>query len=195
MTNKQQFDAQYLVWWTSQKEVEEIVSEGQTTPHTATLLQWPEYLHDEFNSRVGRPGRGRLWVAGGMPVQEIEWDENKPAARLSKERGGIVIRAEDAALCFSLPGFLTDLHLNIVNAIIASAFAEEETSPTERVPDGTYKTYHGDGLISYGKNGATGQYQLSVSQIKKSMTIFVGTLPDGWELRRPVAIEQENHNE
>lgn len=49
----------------------------------------------------------------------------------------------------------------------------------EPVPDGTYKTKHGDGLISFGGG------QLSVSQIKARMNIFVGTLPDGWVLARP----------
>lgn len=49
----------------------------------------------------------------------------------------------------------------------------------EPVPDGTYLTKHGDGIISYG-NG-----QLSVSQRAKKMVVFVGTLPDGWVLVRP----------
>lgn len=53
----------------------------------------------------------------------------------------------------------------------------------ERVPDGTYVTKHGDGIISYGND------QLSISQRKKRMTIFVGTLPEGWELRRRVKKE------
>lgn len=51
----------------------------------------------------------------------------------------------------------------------------------EPVPSGTYRTKHGDGLISY--TAVTGQ--LSISKLQGSMKIFVGTLPDGWVLMRP----------
>lgn len=70
---------------------------------------------------------------------------------------------------------------------ITHAFAALETA-WERVPDGTYVTKHGDGIISYGGD------QLSVSKRQKRMTIFVGTLPDGWELRRRVKKEPTNAN-
>lgn len=69
-----------------------------------------------------------------------------------------------------------------------AAMRQPQQSEWERVPDGTYKTKHGDGLISYGKG------QISVSQVKKHMNIFVDALPDGWELRRPVQRSQEDAN-
>lgn len=64
-----------------------------------------------------------------------------------------------------------------IDAALDTLAAGQEWVP---VPSGTYYTYHRDGFISYSPESR----QLSVSQIKKRMAIFVGTLPEGWELRR-----------
>lgn len=66
-------------------------------------------------------------------------------------------------------------------SVVSRAMVALDTlDATEPVPPGTYLTRHGDGIISYSEGG-----QLSVSQRKVKMTVFVGTLPEGWELRRP----------
>lgn len=99
----------YLVWWTDQEE-----SESVTDEQIAAL---PIYIIHQFESRFGRNGRGRLWVAEHIPVVEIPWLTNKPASRLADVRGGVVIDAEDAPAVFNLPGFLTDLELNFINEV------------------------------------------------------------------------------
>lgn len=96
-----------LVWWLSQDECEAI---GDELADDA-----PAYLCLEYRSRLGRPGRGRLWVDDQFDDVGIPWDTTKPASRLAGERGGIVIWASDAAHVFSLPGFLTDCRLNFIN--------------------------------------------------------------------------------
>lgn len=98
-----------LIWWTSQQECEAI---GFDSPAT-----FPEYLADEYQSRLGRNGRGRLWIHASISQGDIEWPADKPAARLAGVRGGIVIRAADAPIVFGLPGFLTDTELNLINAL------------------------------------------------------------------------------
>jgi hypothetical protein len=97
------------IWWLSQDECEAI---GDFPPGSVPL-----YIRNEYRSRLGRPGRGRLWV--GLEVGEvgIPWDDSKPAARLAGKRGGIVIYKTDATHVFGLPGFLTDLHLNFINSL------------------------------------------------------------------------------
>lgn len=96
----------YLIWWTSQDECEQI-------EEIEPLL--PDYIQDEFESRLGRSGRGRLWIHQSIPIKGIDWNEARPAARLCSERGGIVIKAIDKSAVFDLPGFLTDLGLNFLN--------------------------------------------------------------------------------
>lgn len=102
---------EYLIWWTSQEEAE------KAWEHQETFLAagFPDYIEREFKSRMGRAGRGRLWVADEIPIKEIDWDEKKPAARLASQRAGIVIRAEDKDFVFDAPGFLTDLKLDFIN--------------------------------------------------------------------------------
>jgi hypothetical protein len=102
--------SRYYVWWLDQRAYELIEEKG-------LLPELPDYLFREYRSRLGRPGRGRLWVAPEIPVEEINWDEAKPAARIAANYGGIVIYAKDAALIFPLPGFLTDLKMNFVNEL------------------------------------------------------------------------------
>lgn len=98
-----------LIWWLSQDECEAI---GHYPPGSV-----PEYIRLEYRSRLGRNGRGRLWVPSQFGAVGIHWDTTKPATRLAEKRGGIVIFASDAVHVFSLPGFLTDLKLNFVNAL------------------------------------------------------------------------------
>lgn len=100
----------YYIWWLDQRACE-LIQERKLLP------KLPDYLFGEYRSRLGRPGRGRLWIASEIPIKEIEWDESKPAARIADSYGGIVIRGSDAALVFPLPGFLTDLEMNFINEL------------------------------------------------------------------------------
>lgn len=100
---------EYLVWWTNQEEAEQVDAE------LLFRAGFPDYIANEFKSRLGRAGRGRLWVDDDIPITQINWDEKKPAARLAEKRAGIVIRAEDKHFLFDRPGFLTDLDLNFIN--------------------------------------------------------------------------------
>lgn len=94
--------ADHLIWWTNQNDCERI------TP----LDTWPRWLYDEFQSRYGRAGRGRLWVSSRLSdVPDgvtVEWDEaNNWFCRAAHDAGGIVIRAEDLEHVQFLPGFIT----------------------------------------------------------------------------------------
>jgi hypothetical protein len=71
----------------------------------------------EYRSRLGRNGRGRLWTPDFIDLEEIPWDETKPAARLANERAGIVILASDLHHVFYLHGFVTDTELNFINSL------------------------------------------------------------------------------
>lgn len=97
----------HLIWWTAQEDYEKIGDDLEG--------DYPEYLKREYRSRMGRAGRGRLWVPSDIDLKEIPWDEKKPAARLASTRGGIAIHMRDAKLVFGLPGYLTDLEMNFVN--------------------------------------------------------------------------------
>lgn len=102
--------SRFLIWWTNQEECEAV---GEQIEQSSV----PDYLKSEFRSRVGRNGRGRLWVPDHIDLKGIEWDTAKPASRLAESRGGIVLDADDSLLVFYLPGFLTDLELNFINGL------------------------------------------------------------------------------
>lgn len=94
----------FAIWWLSQENCLGIVEVDK--------VAWPSYLESECQSRIGRAGRGRLWIHKDIPVKGIDWDESRPCARLAGECGGIVIRAEDVHHVIALPGFVTDLEMN-----------------------------------------------------------------------------------
>ena len=100
---------QYAIWWTSELDCGTI---GDIPFDT-----WPTYLQDEYRSRLGRNGRGRLWVAmhAGFPdsLAVDPWPKNHLAFALGRSYGGIVIRAQDAAKVAYLPGLVTDIQLNL----------------------------------------------------------------------------------
>lgn len=98
-----------LIWWLSQDECEAIGDELADSV--------PDYIRKEYRSRLGRNGRGRLWSDEQFGDVGIPWDTTKPVSRLADKRGGIVINLGDGPHVFGLPGFLTDLRLNFVNAL------------------------------------------------------------------------------
>ncbi len=57
----------------------------------------PEYIADQFSSRMGRGGRGRLWVAMDMSLPggiTVDWPRSD-LGRSLLNCGGIVINASD----------------------------------------------------------------------------------------------------
>lgn len=99
----------YLIWWTNQSDCERIVQ----------LETWPTYLADEFQSRDGRNGRGRLWVPKDISDDApdgvtIDWDENNNwLCKAASDAGGIVIRASDVRHVQFLPGFVTTFAMTV----------------------------------------------------------------------------------
>jgi hypothetical protein len=93
----------YLIWWTSQADHERV------TP----LDTWPSWLYDEFRSRAGRAGRGRLWVSSKFKdaPEEAAWDESKWTCQIANDAGGIVIPLGDLHHVWMLPGFITDFSM------------------------------------------------------------------------------------
>lgn len=100
----------FLIWWTNQNDCERI----------APLASWPKYLYDEFRSRYGRNGRGRLWVSSELPdapdgVDRWNEDENW-LCKSASDAGGIVIPAEDIKHVQFLPGFVTTFEMTLPEA-------------------------------------------------------------------------------
>jgi hypothetical protein len=94
-----------LIWWTSQWDCEAITSRAG----------WPKYLREEYESRHGRNGRGRLWVAKRFGTVAVDpWPETPFANRLGEDYAGIVIDPKDAALLRALPGIVTNTALERV---------------------------------------------------------------------------------
>jgi hypothetical protein len=84
----------YLIWWTADWQAQE----GLRLPGV------PKYIRDEFHDRVGRAGRGRLWVPTGIPVEQMDNPSKAPVAC-----GGVVFLAVDLPHLKDLPGFVTDM--------------------------------------------------------------------------------------
>lgn len=105
---------EYLIWWTNQSDVERIEHLGLD----GQLGHWPKYIFDQFASRNGRNGRGRLWIDSsltkpGMPQEVENWTEKNPVCRMAQDAGGIVILATDVGEVAHLPGFVTDFDMKI----------------------------------------------------------------------------------
>lgn len=107
-------DHRYLIWWTSQEDCERI----------APLDTWPTWLYDEFNSRMGRPGRGRLWVPesidriGDVPQGVTVWDDvNNWLCKAANNAGGIVIPASEVHHVQFMPGFVSTFEMTLPQTV------------------------------------------------------------------------------
>ena len=91
------------VWWVNQADCESINDE-----------QVPSgYIRKEYESRLGRAGRGRLWVPNNISCQQVE----VPSSVCSDGQdthGGIVILKEDIEKVRPLGGILSDAQGNIL---------------------------------------------------------------------------------
>jgi len=95
----------YVIWWSDQTDCEMIAAMQQ--PEAPNV--WPEYIDEQFDSRYGRPARGRLWVATGIELTGIPWKDHDPLYQaVGKDSGGIVIRGEDVGHVAGWPGFVAD---------------------------------------------------------------------------------------
>ena len=79
----------------------------------------PSYISVEVHSLFGRALRGRLWVSAEIQtrVEEIPWDASKPCARRASESGGIVVYRKDLNTLTGMPGFVTDMNLNLIKEL------------------------------------------------------------------------------
>ena len=105
MSNASSPSPVYLIWWLNQADCQAIGPE--------LTAEVPEYLRDQYRSRLGRPGRGRLWQ--DSEIKESLGVEPWPTTALARvfegDYGGIVIRESDLHHVFQLPGIVTDTKL------------------------------------------------------------------------------------
>ena len=99
-----------VLWWLSQGECQAI---GDRLPKGM-----PVYIRDQYASRYGRPGRGRLWVDKfienwhGGKVSVDPWPHTPMGKFLAEGHGGIAILTDDLPWIAQFPGIVTDLKLN-----------------------------------------------------------------------------------
>jgi hypothetical protein len=110
-----------VVWWLSEGACRRIGEPEEEGPPPA-LAGFPRYFVEQFCSRSGRSGRGRLWVhadlealAPSIPADLFAGPAGRVITDPAHDCGGIVVRRADFDWRFySLPGFATDLALNDV---------------------------------------------------------------------------------
>lgn len=106
-----------VVWWISPTEARVLESRQER------VNALPEHICGEVYDLFGRPLRGRLWVpatlsktfreAGG---EIVGWDES-PLASRAEVAGGIVVRQSDLEALQAMPGFVSDLELNLIQEL------------------------------------------------------------------------------
>jgi len=78
----------------------------------------PGYIKAEFNDRVARAGRGRLWVSPELDEapSDIPWDDDKRMCQTisSESMGGIVIRRTDIPCLPKNVGLITDFNFDSI---------------------------------------------------------------------------------
>lgn len=90
------------IWWLNQQDCDAIGPRLER--------RFPSYLHKQYESRCGRPGRGRLWAAEQFGEVSVTWN-NSPLCLVLERCGGIVIREGDVVLLAGMPGIVTDMDL------------------------------------------------------------------------------------
>lgn len=90
----------YRIWWTSDGRCHELTLES--------MDGLPVYMQKEMSSRIGRVGRGRLWIPEGTPLEGMTEPYHAPDGW-----GGIVFHVEDMPKMKGRQGFITDMHGDI----------------------------------------------------------------------------------
>lgn len=79
---------------------------------------FPEIISDEIISRLGRAGRGRLWVPSEIDLSGIDWIDNELTSELGRYYGGIVFESKYLEQVQKAPlgddTIITDLDLNVI---------------------------------------------------------------------------------
>ncbi len=92
-----------LIWWTTQDDCEALID--------SEPFKVPTYISEQFQSRLGRSGRGRLWIHDTIKLKRIDWNEQSPVSELCERSAGIVFHAEDIDFLNGINGIITDLNL------------------------------------------------------------------------------------
>ncbi len=110
----------YAIWWLSQDDCEILESMidyetqyevGSYYPNVVISLHIPLYIAKEYRSRLGRAGRGRLWVPPEINITECVWSGELSVCQRAAECGGIVVHMRDWQKLRNLPGFITDIEM------------------------------------------------------------------------------------
>lgn len=95
-----------LIWWTSDAETQQI---GPKAP--ACL---PDYVRAQYELRLGRSGRGRLWVEERFGPQAIgNWPKTL-IADVAQDSAGIVFSKRDVKAFAGVTGMVTDFQLRMM---------------------------------------------------------------------------------
>lgn len=111
-------EKELLVWWLSQEACEAVPLNDQNLP-TFRKRWWiipaPKYLGEQFQSRYGRAGRGRLWVPDHIDFEGLPygWERRAESLGLPLEYinkcGGIVLERKHWEHIWGMPGIVTDI--------------------------------------------------------------------------------------
>lgn len=95
-----------IIWWLTQPDCEAIGDLPDA---------FPEDARDMYNSRLGRSGRGRLWLPPGVKIGVDPWPDTPLAKFLERQdAGGLVLDRSILPLLAELPGLATDMQLRRV---------------------------------------------------------------------------------
>ena len=98
-----------FIWWTTSADMAVIGPEAPT--------KLPEYVREQYRDRLGRAGRGRLWVHARFGAREItEWPKTSIAQTIHEgSSGGVVFSGADLKLFTDdVPGLVTDFNLRVI---------------------------------------------------------------------------------
>jgi hypothetical protein len=122
-------DEALAIWWLDQDDCEKVESDypllrdangdlietEDGEDYMRTPIPLPSYILKEFWSRMGRAGRGRLWVAPEIHLESIPWDDALPLAQHAERCGGIVFHRQDLDAVKAMhAGFATDTTWNLL---------------------------------------------------------------------------------
>jgi hypothetical protein len=100
-----------LIWWLCENDYKAI--------KVKDLKILPGYMTEEYKSRLGRPGRGRLWVSEKMKkiqavIEVNPWPDSALGRLFGEGYGGIVFDGKSLPVLRRLPGIVTNLKLERV---------------------------------------------------------------------------------